>query len=76
MIDASRLNVVLKSFEEKEVKILSNYSPVKGKCVLDVLSEVLYLITHCIAWINFDGFLLRIMTSFFLPLSCITGLFN
>jgi hypothetical protein len=43
------------SIEEHEAEdILSNYSMVKGKCVL-VLCPNNYLITHCIASINFDG---------------------
>jgi hypothetical protein len=76
IIDVFRVNAVREVWKSLKLKILSNYPLVKGKCVLDLLSQELYLITHCIACISFVGFLLRIMTSFFLPLPCITGLFN
>jgi hypothetical protein len=37
---------LFESFEEQEVEdILSNYFVVKGKCVLVILSQQLYLIT-------------------------------
>jgi hypothetical protein len=39
MIDASRVNAIQEALEECEGEdILSNYSLVKGKCVLDLLS--------------------------------------
>jgi hypothetical protein len=53
--------------EHEDEDIFSNISTlVKGKCVVPYPNN--YLITHCIACINFDGFLLR-MTSPFWPLS-------
>jgi hypothetical protein len=38
MIDKLRVNVVREVWKSLKLKILSNYSLVKGKCVLDLLS--------------------------------------
>jgi hypothetical protein len=38
MIDAHRVNAVQEVLKSLKLKILSNYSLVKGKCVLDLLS--------------------------------------
>jgi hypothetical protein len=64
MFDALRVNAVREVWNSLKLKILSNYSLVKGKCVLDLLSLELYLITHCFDCIDFDGFLLRFILVF------------
>jgi hypothetical protein len=65
MIDAIRVNIVRgsRAWKSVKVKVLSNYTLVKGKCVL-VLVLITLLIIVALLCINFDGFLLRMSSLF------------